>query len=329
MNEAEDRRDLAEVLLALPQRFLRSLPTRWGPSRAEALMRQREAGWLVPILWTAPNRHAVLAWVERSSNRGLRVHGIRPTCSSPDLLAERLDALDRSKDGPVDAVCGLMEDIRPDRQALVFEPRGFRYRLLVEMELPAGTRLPSVPEGLRLRLLAPEDRDAFVSLYARAYVEPWGPYWLEPSPNVEADGRMFFDRFISPSGEWNSSLIRKGTLAYGEGARMTGSVVMGRDNSGRPYLAGLMVDPAFQWRGIGRALLLRSLHEVRRLTGDPVALSVLRGGPAYGLYGSVGFREVGLPAFRLPGYWIRVSGTGPGFSGAPVTSAGGGELPDF
>ena len=60
-----------------------------------------------------------------------------------------------------------------------------------------------------------------------------------------------------------------GIVAYAEGA-LAGTCALTASSGGlvterSPWLGGLLVDPAFRRRGVGRALLQRALAEARRL----------------------------------------------------------------
>jgi GNAT superfamily N-acetyltransferase len=292
-----------EALLLRHTRFLEALPTRWGTHRAEALIRERRTGWLRPLIWTSPTGTLGLALAEQSA-RGLRVHALQFADPSAERLDQWLGAFERSG-GPCQSVCDLIEGIGPNEQARLFESRGFRHRILVELDLPEDVALPTPSEELPLRPLRPSDREAFVELYARVYSEPFAVYWVIPSPGADAEARLFFDQFVNSNGEWNDSVIRDASWVHEREDRMIGNVIVGRRDSGEPYVAGLAVDPEFQRRGIGRMLLLRALRAARDAAHGPVTLTVLRHVPAYRLYRSVGFRDVPPPEGRLPGYWIR------------------------
>ncbi len=226
----------------------------------------------------------------------------RPELSS---LAALLRALDRPRLGRLFGVSDLLEGIGAAAQDRLFGELGFWHRAMVRMELPAQTRVPAAPAGFRCRGLTPADRAPFVASYVRVYDEPQGDYWLSPSPDVETDGRRFFDQFVAPDGGWSTKIVPEASLASEAGGRIVGSVVAGRTRSGDGHIFGLAVDPEHQGKGIGRSLLLEALGRIRPTVDGPVSLSVIRNSVAFRLYGSLGFREVPPPEGLLPGYWIR------------------------
>jgi len=292
-------------LLAAHIRYLRDLGTGWGASRAESLTRELASGWLSPLDLGLPAAEHVLALADRVSHQHPRVHALQLDPPAGDRLAQLLDAPLAGPMASVDAVCDLIEGVGADRQARIFASPGFSHRSMVRMELAEGVPLPAPSDRFEIRPLQPSDRAAFVASYARIYPEPQGDYWLTPYTSVEEDARAFFDQFLTPVGEWGPKLIRSGSLACICDGRLAGTILAGRSRQGEDHLYGLAVDPNFQRRGIGRALLAESIARLRRAGGGAVSLSVVRGGIAHGMYGSVGFREIPPPAGRMPGYWMR------------------------
>jgi ribosomal protein S18 acetylase RimI-like enzyme len=298
----------SEELFAAHGRYLRSLRTVWAESRIASLSRQLSSGWLFSLSLPESSPGEILALADRASGRGLRIHAIQVSRPSSDRLNDFLLGVDRSSNGPLLAVSDLLEGISADAQKRLFEGRGFWHREMILMELGERASLPPVPKEHRFRPLVPGDRAGFVSSYARVYAEPQGDYWLDPSADVEADARKFFDQFLEPSGTWNEKIIRDASLVYEADGRVVGSVLVGRTRAGQPHVFGLEVDPAFQRRGIGRALLLQALHRLRADRRGPVTLSVIRNDVAHRLYSALGFRLVPPPAGLLPGYWVRTTG---------------------
>jgi GNAT superfamily N-acetyltransferase len=69
-------------------------------------------------------------------------------------------------------------------------------------------------------------------------------------------------------------------------------------------IARLMVDPAAQRRGLGRALLDRAKRHVAALGWTPVRDVVAASGPAVSLYQEAGWQEIGNVSFDIPGHSI-------------------------
>ena len=295
-------------LAAAHARFLRGLGTAWGAARIADLKRGLADGWLFPVRLAESSTESVWCVADRSSPRGVRVHALQLRESTPRSLEAVLDDSVWSTDRPLFAMTDLVEGVSEKLQTRLLGARGFWHRAMVRIELPDGAAVRRVPSHPGFRHALPSDRDLFVSHYRRVYREPQGDYWLSPSPTVEVDAQRFFDQFLDSPSTWNRKIATNGSIVLVAEGRMIGSVFAGWTRDGAAHVFGLAVDPDRQRAGIGRALLLESLHWLREAGAGPIALSVLRGTPAHRLYGSVGFEEVPPPKGILPGYWIRSDG---------------------
>lgn len=286
-------------------RYLTGLGTGWGEARVASLRRELATGWLFPVRVGEIGPDRIWALGDRSSTQGVRIHALQMRHPDPAVLAAFLDSPDWGRTGPLYAVTDLLEGIDEVAQSQLFRPRGFTRRAMVALELLRVTSPPLAWGGVTLRALVPGDRDEFVRLHARVYREPPGDYWLSPSPSVEADAQSFFDQFLESGGGWSPKFLSGGSLACESDRRMVGTIVAGRTRQGTAHIYSLVVDPACQRRGIGRELILQALYGLRRAGVGRVTLSVIRDSGAHRLYNSVGFRRVGPPHGRLPGYWVR------------------------
>jgi GNAT superfamily N-acetyltransferase len=221
----------------------------------ETLEQGLHSGWLSTYVQQV--RPGVDAWflADRPANRGLRIHALQMTAVSSDSVATLLDELDRSETAPVYAISDLLEGLSVEKQRKLFESRGFSYRALVEMESEGRPPSAQDPKDSDFRPFLPQDRDAFVSLYTRAYNEPEGDYWLFHSPDVKTDASVFLDQFISETGTWANRFVAEASLVGEIAGRMIGNVIVERSSSGAIHVSGLMVDPDYQQQGIGGALL--------------------------------------------------------------------------
>ncbi len=300
-----ERARIVTLLSAAHRRYLAGLPMSYTATRMESLEQGLQSGWLSTYVQQV--HPGVDAWflADRPANRGLRVHALQLTKFQPDTVATLVAALDRSENGPVYAISDLLEGTGVEEQRRLFEPRGFTYRALVEMESEGSFTANERPSEFDFRRFVPGDRDAFVSLYSRAYSEPEGDYWLLHSPDVKTDASVFLGQFLTEHGEWTARLVAEASLVHEVEGRMLGNVIVNQLRSGGPHVAGLTVDPEFQRRGIGKTLLRLALSRLGDLQSKRISLTVIRGSPAYRLYQSEGFREVPPPRGLRPSYWVR------------------------
>ncbi|MFZ1022722.1 MAG: GNAT family N-acetyltransferase [Thermoplasmata archaeon] len=288
-------------------KYLTGLPTKWVASRIDGLRRGLQSGWLTQRRWANQTGDVAWAILDRSSDRGARIHALQFDRSSKDSLRNWTELIDRSDVGPIYAVVDLLEGLDEELQRRIFEPRGFRERRMIRMVWAAGSSPPKRRKNDQFRDFVPEDWPAFASLYQRVYDEPQGDYWLQPSANVQADAGTFFDQFIDPTGSWSPRVIRGASLVFEVEGKMVGNLLASRSESGTCHISGLMVDPEYRSRGIGTALLERALVVALEVGAVRVDLTAIRGTEAHRLYKRLGFQDLTGPEEILPGYWIRPS----------------------
>ncbi|MFO1039514.1 MAG: GNAT family N-acetyltransferase [Geminicoccaceae bacterium] len=137
---------------------------------------------------------------------------------------------------------------------------------------------------ITVRHATPAELPACAELYARvdAASHPWNP----PNP----DAVDYFLSFAEREEIW---------LAEIDG-RLAGILSLFRPES---FVHSLYVEPAFQGRGVGRALL----DTVQATTPDPLSLKVEEpAAPARAFYAHLGFVELGDGVNDLGIRWIRL-----------------------
>ena len=100
--------------------------------------------------------------------------------------------------------------------------------------------------------------------------------------------------------------VPEASFGLSVGGELRGAVITSRDDRG-PYIDSIQVDPRWQGRGMGRALLVRALGALQDAGNrDDVGLVYLRQNvPAEALYRSVGFVPSTFSRNVGRGYWIR------------------------
>jgi GNAT superfamily N-acetyltransferase len=157
---------------------------------------------------------------------------------------------------------------------------------------PSGWLEPQLPAGVRL---APVDRPAtaLADAYAAAF-PPGHPDHdeLPDDPARELDDLM--------SGRMMGPLLRCSVLAVGEAGDVVGAIFV-NGQAGDPPFEGPWISNVFrrpEARGVGGALLKRSLALATRDGLPAVGLAVTHANPARSLYAAHGFADV-LVAFAV------------------------------
>jgi GNAT superfamily N-acetyltransferase len=149
---------------------------------------------------------------------------------------------------------------------------------------------PALPDGLRLAGLV-EARPRLGTAFFLAY-PPGHPDAPESPEEAERRAGEVLDGAAGPLLEPPSAAIvdaPAGSVVGAVAVTRLGPAAWGW--AGGPWVAELLVVPAHQGRGLGRALLRRAISW-SRAAGEPrIGLSVTDGNPAEGLYAAAGFRR--------------------------------------
>lgn len=175
------------------------------------------------------------------------------------------------------------------RAAMLTDQLGFHYvRSWWRMRVELGQALPppAWPHGIRVRaFVANRDELMLTALMNAVFSEHWGEgqHTLE---QIQHDvGQAHFDPGLLVFAE-------KGEQAIGYAWTWINREVIAETGDGCAFIGDLGVTASFRRQGLGRALLLRTLHDAR--DRGMIAAELEVDGPnasAKHLYESVGFRE--------------------------------------
>ncbi len=259
--------------------------------RLEAALRSGEAPG---ALLLDGDRSVGLALWDEGSPLGVSVEAIYlvPERQTLDAYEESLDAIEREH-GESAFVEGRWDGVDPAGTERAMRARGRRPFARSEMRLsvdhPPAAATP--PEGVRLRIATDADRTALVDLHARAYRGRLDRYLFYRDPDDRKDAeRLLADLY---GGRWGPPIVDASVVAE-EAGSVVGACLAVRPPYGA-LIADVMVDPAAQGRGIGRAVLEASVTALERAGEKNIVLTVTEGNSsAAGLYERVGFvRTVG------------------------------------
>jgi GNAT superfamily N-acetyltransferase len=199
----------------------------------------------------------------------------------------------------------VLAEVPDDEQDALLRPRGFWHREKVRLRRPPDAPPPRPALDPRIRPVRREDAEALVVLYARAYRERTGEFWIAEAADPDADARENVGTFFDGAGGWAPSFLPAASHVCEEDGRVVGAILVEARDDGAAYVADVMVDPERQRRGIGRRLVERALAEVTRAGPRAVELAAYRFGAPYRLYRSLGFEDLPRPEGRLDGQWVR------------------------
>ena len=145
-----------------------------------------------------------------------------------------------------------------------------------------------LPPGARLRAIGPEDEGELVRLHGAAYRGRFDRYlFLESTDEAEDARALVRDVF---GGRWGA-LSTAGSLGLEADGQLRAAVLSVRRSEGT-LIADVMVDPAAQGRGLGRAVLTAVLAALDRAGESPAVLNVTEGNVrAQRLYAHLGFER--------------------------------------
>lgn len=146
-----------------------------------------------------------------------------------------------------------------------------------QLALPDLSQLPDPPQDQALHLRTFHKQKA-VSLFCQLYNEIFaGLPWNQPFTQSEVASTLSLSRDMQ-------------FLAQGE--EIIGFAWINLDGSGRGLIEPLGIKPAYQYQGYGRALLLLTLHELKKHGAKHAEIGAWRDNfAALHLYQSIGFRH--------------------------------------
>lgn len=155
--------------------------------------------------------------------------------------------------------------------------------------MPPVPPLPEVPPGVVLRPIEPADHEPLLAVFARIVADDEG-YPQDPTEPVDAES--FAAYWLAPA--------RAVWIAEVDG-EVAGSWTMKPINVGRAAHvanAGYFLRRSARGKGLGRLLVVHSMHEALRLGFDALQFNfVFASNPARALYDDLGFTTIGeVPA---------------------------------
>jgi N-alpha-acetyltransferase 10/11 len=262
------------------------------------LEREVAEGRALGRLWGDGSRSAGLAVWEPTTTLGadVRLLYLEPGASSASAYAAFLRELARST-GPVAFAPANLAGLGPEEEAEMMAGLGFARFARSEMRLPPSAAPPpdgEVEVAVRSRPATRVDIDELARLYARAYDRTFDRYLFLVNLDLARDAELAIREILD--GRWGEFLPWASPVVEGEGALSAASLVV-RAPYG-PLVADVMVDPAAQGRGLGRAVLGESVRALRAKGETVIVLNVTEGNRrAIRLYERLGFvRSLG-PSF--------------------------------
>jgi len=195
--------------------------------------------------------------------------------------------------GPIAFIARPLAGISAEDETGLMEALGFARFGRSEMRYPPALAppSPSVLPGLALRPPTARDRPALYGLHQAAYDGGLDRYLfvthLDPVRDAE---RAVDDVFAGRHGE----LLVGASIVAEERGDVLGACLVVRASYG-PLIVDVMVDPARQGRGLGRAMVAEAVRRLRLAGETVVALNVTEGNVAANrAYSKVGFvRTIG------------------------------------
>ena len=156
-----------------------------------------------------------------------------------------------------------------------------------------------------MRTIRQADLEQVVGLYVRAYAERPGEFWTSGRPDNWANARDDVMSHIDSRGEWSTNFLADASVVWDAGGRVVGAVLVEENRKDHPFVEDAIVEPEFQRRGIGRALMEAAIDRIMQREPRTIELAAVRFGAPYRLYHRLGFDEVPPPAGSLDGDWVR------------------------
>ncbi|MDE1819398.1 MAG: GNAT family N-acetyltransferase [Euryarchaeota archaeon] len=284
----------------------------WLALALPPLREEIREGRATGAIWVGPKEDAIgIATWKEVPRLGRRISHVflADGYRHPTTLARFLDLLQRREaDAPLVAVPEEVPGISSEDVGLVLRSRGFarQRRTAMRRTVRTSDSAPAPLEGRRPGGRPPspicdEDRQGLKALYVKAFGASLDRGWVDDGDL----GRDFDGVWEGLLGEVWGPWLGEASLAYREERGLLGATLVTVPPRRCPLLLEIMVDPAVQGRGIGRALLAATLEAVDHAGHSELELNVLRENlAAFHLYSSLGFHVVeGTEAV----FWVRAN----------------------
>jgi ribosomal protein S18 acetylase RimI-like enzyme len=265
------------------------LPASWVDDTADSITRGSGTAWFCGDV-RSPTALAIL-WLRDQKGYG-HLHATRGAESVPDLvrlaryLADQLPArVDRLDMGST----GLDEPVEREAGRSLSEDSRFSMLLRHSMVRPLSSATappePRWPEGMAITSVRRVPFDELTSLDWRAYRGTPDETLLSSTP--EGNRELLQNALTGLFGPY---LDDASPAARNSQGGLMGIAVACQESVRSGILLDLAVDPGFRRRGLGKALVLRTLRALLALGYTKAHLWVTEGNsPARGLYEKVGF----------------------------------------
>lgn len=260
------------------------------------------------LLWRGPADDALALVLERRFPLGVRLRilpaaGFRSARSLAALLAEIETAAGLPPLLSLEIVEGAPE---PAQLAAGFEAAGFYYLARHDLEFPSDAPVvqPRHLDAPAPRPVALRESSELAGLMDRAYrTDPYDRILFQQESDPAKDAAASIDAIV---GGRYGRFLASASSVVGDGAALQAAVLC-VDNDGG-LIAELLVDPAFQRRGLGRFLLARAVAALRAEGLRPRLVYTEPNRPARSLYLSFGFRPPTPP--YVGGVWVHLGRLG-------------------
>jgi ribosomal protein S18 acetylase RimI-like enzyme len=280
------------------------LPASWVDETAESISRGGGTGWFLGEV-RSPTALAIL-WLREQKGYG-HLHATRGAESVPDLvrlgrhLADQLPArVDRLDMGST----GLAEPEEREMGRRLSEDARFSMLLRHSMVRPLSSSAPPPdprwPDGIEITAVRRVPLDELTSLDWRTYRGTPDETLLSSTP---AGNRELLENALA--GLFGPYLDDASPAVRTSAGALVGFAVACQESLRSGILLDLAVDPGFRRRGLGEALVLRTLRALLALGYPKVHLWVTDGNlPARSLYEKVGFTvDASAAIYR----WLRTT----------------------
>jgi ribosomal protein S18 acetylase RimI-like enzyme len=194
----------------------------------------------------------------------------------------------RTVAGPIAFAPGGLVGLTAREESELMRRRGFAPFARSEMQLPAASPLPRSDGGpeARARPARTGDRDALARLHERAYAGRFDRYLFLSDPDPGRDAEIVIRDVFE--GRWGE-FLPDASFVVEDGPGLGAACLVVRAPNGA-LIADVMVDPAVQGRGWGRAVLSTGVRALRADPGTTISLNVTEGNArAMRLYERLGF----------------------------------------